>query len=75
MGVGGLNSIVLYARLQGGYTLFTRIEMAKEMNKVSVMMLGDSTVGKTSIVLQYCEQKFSADIKSTVGEYYNRYIL
>ena len=43
-------------------------EMAKSMDKVSVMMLGDSTVGKTSIVLQYCEQAFSKDTKSTVGE-------
>ena len=42
--------------------------MAKAMKKLVVMMLGDSTVGKTSIVLQYCEQKFSEDAKPTVGE-------
>ena len=42
--------------------------MAKSMNRVSVMMLGESAVGKTSIVLQYCEHNFLEYTKSTIGE-------
>ena len=49
--------------------------MAKEMDKVVVMMLGDSKVGKTSIVFQYCEQVFPKHIKSTVGEFQSLYFV
>ena len=34
----------------------------------NISMLGDSGVGKSSIVLQLCDQTFSYEIISTVGE-------
>lgn len=41
------------------------------MNKKSVtlkfLIVGDSGVGKTSILTRYCEEKFHTDFLSTIG--------
>ena len=49
-----------------GLPQHTRMEETKGHTKI--LLLGDSEVGKTSILLQYCDKKFSYDTKSTFGE-------
>ena len=36
--------------------------------KANISMLGDTEVGKSSVVLQLCDQKFFPGIQSTIGE-------
>ena len=37
-----------------------------------MLLIGDSGVGKTSIMGRFTENKFSFDIKSTIGVEYNK---
>ena len=32
-----------------------------------VLLIGDSSVGKTSLLLRYVEEKFSAEFQTTIG--------
>jgi small GTP-binding protein len=42
--------------------------MAKRVkDHTKILLLGDSEVGKTSVMHQYCDQVFSCNVKSTVG--------
>ena len=38
-----------------------------EYNKIKIMLIGDSTVGKTSLIRKYCENEFSETYITTVG--------
>lgn len=37
-----------------------------------ILIIGDSGVGKTSIMNRFTENKFNLDIKSTIGVEYNK---
>jgi len=37
--------------------------------KVSLLVIGDSYVGKTSLLGRFCEETFNEDYKNTVGKY------
>ena len=36
--------------------------------EIKLALVGDSGVGKTSIINQYISQKFNLDVKATIGE-------
>ena len=38
-----------------------------EYNKIKIMLIGDSNVGKTSLLKKYCENEFSNIYITTVG--------
>ena len=38
-----------------------------ETYSLKILLIGDSGVGKTALLRQYCEQKFSDDVSSTIG--------
>ena len=41
--------------------------MATDVPKLNLLMLGDSQVGKTSLMYRFVEEKFQMDMKQTVG--------
>lgn len=41
--------------------------MASNSIKVKVLMLGESAVGKTSLLVRYAENKFNSDHTATLG--------
>jgi len=50
------------------YTLHTRSNMASRKKVLlKIIILGDSGVGKTSLMNQYVNKKFSASYKATIG--------
>ena len=41
--------------------------MSKDMIIFKIMLLGDSSVGKTAFILRFCDGKFEDDILTTIG--------
>ena len=44
----------------------------EEVTLYKILILGDTTVGKTSLLLQFCEEKFDPETLTTVGIDYKR---
>ena len=41
--------------------------MSKDMITFKIMLLGDSSVGKTAFILRFCDGKFEDDTLTTIG--------
>lgn len=41
--------------------------MNKKSETLKFLIVGDSGVGKTSLLMRYCEDKFNTDFLSTIG--------
>ena len=39
----------------------------EEILSFKILLLGDSTVGKTAFILRFCEDKFEEDSLTTIG--------
>jgi len=53
-------------------SIIFKISMDKNKNdgRVKILMLGESNVGKTSLLLKFTENKFSNDFITTLGVEY-----